>query len=103
MRTSVLYNSSITAGATVNSATFAPRQKFEEDLVIQISSTVPHTTSIQGRLLPTAPWVDIILNATGQVTTTALSSYFLIPAFPEIRTNTVVGATNGSMTVWVGD
>ncbi len=93
----------IGAGATVNSAVFAPTFRFDEDGIVQVGTiTGGATIKVQGRLSQAAPWVDIVLTSAGATTATA-AGYFLVPLFPEMRINVVAGGSGATLSVWFGD
>lgn len=97
-------NQTIAAGTTYNGNVFYPSFVDDEDGIIQIGTitTVGGTATIklQGRLLATAPWVDVAL---GAGTSATAAGYFLVPMFPEMRVTVAAATAQVSLSVWVGD
>jgi len=99
-------NQSIASLGTYNGPIFRPSFMDDEDGIFQVGSyTGPGAATfiLQGRLVPAAPWVNIVLNSAGD-TSASDAGYFLVPMFPEMRV--VVSASGGSVSgcnAWIGD
>jgi len=102
MKTTKIFSATVPATTTVNGAAHQTQAKFDEDGIVQISVTNAPTVKMQGRAAPDAPWIDIILNAAGDKSTTS-DGYFTIPLFPEIRATVLAGVANAVVSVWLAD
>lgn len=100
MKTIQLFNQNVTTGQAVSGSVVAPVAKHNEDAIVQVSMSVACTVRIQGRSLPTAPWVNIRLTPAGDTSFTA-SGYGTIPLFPEMRADITGGASTSDVQVWL--
>jgi len=108
MRVTKLFdNVAVSNTGTTNSSVVRMRMQNDEDgiLQLQITTTGPTATlKVQGRIASDAPWVDVAVNNAGD-TEVAVSGYWLIPTFPEMRLTVTGSGTAGTATVnaWIGD
>jgi hypothetical protein len=103
MKTTKIFGQTVPASTTVNGTAFPITAKFDEDGVVQVSTTNSPTVRIQGRASPEAPWINIVLNAAGDTSTTTAGGYFTLPLFPEMRASVTAGVANAVVDIWMAD